>query len=240
MWNLKCLSDIILDTKLDGDKVRLPQEILSQYIGQNNDNLELKFPISFKLKTLHKELIISVLDFSGTEDIIIVPEWMFYNLYPLELGDNVTLSIYSGGYTENVIPKGSMIRLRPHSYEFLNICDHKTVLENHLKQFGIINQYTTISINYCDEQFDIDIIETKPENIIDIIDIDLQVEFVEPVQQSTMLFDNDFLDMDNHSVDDASKSDDHANEVVDKVVDDADNTEKFIPFTGKGYVLGSK
>ena len=183
MWNLQCLSDSILEEPLPGDKIRLPSDILNQYLETNQH--EPTFPLSFKLsfvsRNITREIITSVLDFSADQDTVVVPQWIIDNLCPLQMGDTVSISVYSGGYTEKTIVKGTTVRLRPHSKEFLNISDHRALLETQLKEFGILNQYTTIKINYFDDQFDIDIIETQPESIINIVDTDLQVDFDPPV-----------------------------------------------------------
>jgi len=158
MQELNCLSDIILDDRLPGDKIRLPHEIFSKYIDNpehvvDHHGQEIQFPLSFKLTVIDgsgnlKELVTSVLDFSGDSGMVIVPQWMFFNLYPLQMGDPISIELYSGGYSSQKISKGSVVRLRPHTSDFLNIEDHRTVLENQLKYYSILNQFTTIKIDY--------------------------------------------------------------------------------------------
>ena len=76
---------------------------------------------SFKISNANKEIIVSVLDFTGDPDTVVIPQWLFYNLYPLQLGDIVSVSVYSGGYTNNKLSKGTCITLRPHTIDFLDI-----------------------------------------------------------------------------------------------------------------------
>ena len=255
MWNLTCLSDIVLDNKLPGDKIILPHNILSEYINTGNINTdllnesqtdthhrELDFPLSFKISYANKEIIVSVLDFTGESDTVVIPEWIFYNLYPIQLGNMATVSVYSGGYTENKLPKGTLIKLRPHTIDFLDIEDHKTILEHTLKNYSILNKYTTISIEYLGIQHNIDIIDTKPADVIDINNSDIEVEFDGPLNT----FDPNSIENNHHSPDGDhhSPDGDHHSPDGDHHSPDGDHDsplqkKKFVPFSGKGNVLGS-
>ena len=286
MWNLSCLSDIVLDYKLDGDKIILPHNVLSEYVDNGNttetgedctgdpseldtvrEHREMDFPLSFKISNANKEIIVSVLDFTGDPDTVVIPQWLFYNLYPLQLGDIVSVSVYSGGYTNNKLSKGTCITLRPHTIDFLDITDHKAILEHNLKHYSILNKYTTIAIEYLDVQYNIDVIDTKPDNVIDIINSDLEVEFAPPINSlDTNILNKDCpeyneiveggdmhddgVDMHDDGVDMHDMHDDgvdmhdmHDDRVdvnddgVDGVRDSREN--KFVPFSGKGHVLGS-
>ena len=265
MWNLTCLSDIVLDDKLDGDKIILPHNVLSEYIDNGNTaetgedcmgdpseldtvrgHREMDFPLSFKISHTNKEIIVSVLDFTGDPGTIVIPQWIFYNLYPLQFGDIVSVSVYTGGYTENKLSKGTMITLRPHTIDFLDITDHKTILEQNLKNYSILNKYTTIAIEYLDVQYNIDVIDTKPDNVIDIINSDLEVEFAPPINSlDTNILNKDCPecnemvegDVNDDGVDDGVDVNDDGVDGVDGVRDSREN--KFVPFSGKGHVLGS-
>jgi hypothetical protein len=306
MWNLTCLSDIVLDYKLDGDKIILPHNVLSEYIdngnnngnnnsnnGNNNSNnnsnngnnngnndnnrdtvtdlengmeadgeyRDIDFPLSFKISNANKEIIVSVLDFTGDPDTVVIPQWLFYNLYPLQLGDIVSVSVYSGGYTNNKLSKGTCITLRPHTIDFLDITDHKAILEHNLKHYSILNKYTTIAIEYLDVQYNIDVIDTKPDNVIDIINSDLEVEFAPPINSldtnilnkdcpecnemveggdmhdDGVVMHDDGVDVNDDRVDVNDDGVDVNDDGVDGVRDSREN--KFVPFSGKGHVLGS-
>ena len=283
MWNLTCLSDIVLDNKLPGDKIILPHNILSEYINTGNIHTdssnesqsdtqsdtqvkEIDFPLSFKISYANKEIIVSVLDFTGESDTVVIPEWIFYNLYPIQLGDIVTVSVYSGGYTENKLPKGTLIKLRPHTIDFLDIEDHKTILEHTLKNYSILNKYTTISIEYLGIQHNIDIIDTKPVDVIDINNSDVEVEFDGPLNtfdlnniennyKSNELDyespynpdgdhdldgDHDNLDGDHDNLDGDHDNLDGDHDNLDRDHDPPTlQKKKFVPFSGKGNVLGS-
>ena len=259
MWNLTCLSDIVLDNKLPGDKIILPHNILSEYINTGNINTdssnesqsdtqakEIDFPLSFKISYANKEIIVSVLDFTGESDTVVIPEWIFYNLYPIQLGDIVTVSVYSGGYTENKLPKGTLIKLRPHTIDFLDIEDHKTILEHTLKNYSVLNKYTTISIEYSGIQHNIDIIDTNPTDVIDINNSDVEVEFDGPLNTFDLNnIENNYKsnELDHESTDNPHR--DHDNPDGDHDNPDGDHDpptlqkKKFVPFSGKGNVLGS-
>ena len=190
-WNMICYSDIILEEKLPGDKIRLPANVLEEIMNptptdqqtedNNNEQIDINYPIIFRLKHNNKSIIVPVIDFMAEPNSVILPEWLMYNLYPLNFGEQVAVELYSGGTKPNIIPKGTLVKLRPHDSSFLEIVDHRTVLEHILQQYTILNKSTTITFDYCDCQFNLDIIETHPEDIIDIIDTDLSVDFDAPV-----------------------------------------------------------
>jgi hypothetical protein len=110
-----------------------------------------------------------------------------------------------------------------------------------------LNKYTTIAIEYLDVQYNIDVIDTKPDNVIDIINSDLEVEFAPPINSlDTNILNKDCPeynemvergDMHDDGVDMHDDGVDVNDDGVDGVRDSREN--KFVPFSGKGHVLGS-
>jgi len=246
-WNLSCYTDVVLESPLIGDKVKLPTEILNQIMqsesndllqtdqseSSNNEESRIKFPITFMIKgdKSIKEMVVSVLEFNSEPNMIYVPQWIFHNLYPLEFGDMITISLYSGGTTDVTIPKGQFVKFRPHNYEFLQINNHKEILEEELKNYGLLNLHSTISFEFCTLQFNLDIIELNPAKVVDIIDTDLVVDFeppvdyIEPPPESSPLPPSPSL---------SSSSEPLLESPPEQ------SEQEFVPFSGKGYRLGNE
>ena len=78
-------------------------------------------------------------------------------------------------------PKGSFIKLRLHnSKEFSKLSNPKAVLEKIMSNdYPVVTQGQTIAIHYTDlnKVFMIDIVETKPAEIIEILNADINVDF---------------------------------------------------------------
>ena len=73
--------------------------------------------------------------------------------------------------------KGNYIKLKPHLNEFYGIMDVKSYLENNLvKLYSHLQKNQIIQIPYGEKIYYFDIIDTKPDNIISIIDTDLEVD----------------------------------------------------------------
>ena len=62
-----------------------------------------------------------VLEFTAEEGFVFLPQWMMDNLKILE-GDLILLKNVS-------LPKGTYVKLQPHTTDFVNISDPKAVLE---------------------------------------------------------------------------------------------------------------
>ena len=78
-------------------------------------------------------------------------------------------------------PKGSFIKLRLHnSKEFSKLSNPKAVLEKIMSNdYPVVTQGQTIAIHYTDlnKVFMMDIVETKPSEVIEILNADINVDF---------------------------------------------------------------
>ncbi|KAF8212136.1 ubiquitin fusion degradation protein I [Mycena galopus ATCC 62051] len=80
------------------------------------------------------------------------------------------------------LPKGKLVKLQAQSVHFLEISDHKAVLEQALRNFSALTQGDIIEINYNHIPFGLLVMETKPGGEgISILDTDLEVDFAAPV-----------------------------------------------------------
>lgn len=114
-----------------------------------------------------------VLEFIAEEGMAYLPYWMMQNLL-LQEGDVITLR-------SATLPKGTFVKLQPHSKDFLDISNPRAVLETTLRNFSCLSVGDTIPIHYNNKTFYIDIIEAKPEAAISVIETDCNVDFAPPL-----------------------------------------------------------
>lgn len=149
------------------DKIIMPESTLDHLQRYPNINC----PYVFRLNNKDKVAFCGVLEFtSESPHVIYVPKWIMLNL-GLADGDRVDV-------TSVTLQKGESIVLRPQTETFFKLSNPKSVLEHYLKKFTVLYQGEILSIEYLDRMFDIDVIETKPDLAIDIVDTDLRLEFV--------------------------------------------------------------
>ena len=72
-------------------------------------------------------------------------------------------------------------KFRPQQVDFLQISNPKAVLEKHLRSFACLSKGDMISIEYLGRDYEVEIVETKPNDAINIIECDMNVDFEAPV-----------------------------------------------------------
>ena len=80
---------------------------------------------------------------------------MMQNLL-LEEGDLVAIRSVS-------LPKGSFVKLQPHTQDFLDISNPRAVLEMTLRGFSCLTKGDCILMHYNNKRFYIDIVECRPQ-----------------------------------------------------------------------------
>ncbi len=207
------------------NKILLPPSMLHKI----NEKDDVEFPLFFKVINPICDFgrVCAVHEFTAAEGLIIMPYYIMEEL-GIQEGSNVNIDYVNP-------PKGSYLKIRPHKTSFTKLHDPKTVLEHIMsKDYPVITQGETIVINYKDlgQRFRLDIVETKPAEIIKIIDTDLNLDFdtpldyVEPPKVEKPKVNN-FV---------SKTKSTSRNEKLTKFK----NTGEFVPFSGKGYTLGSK
>ena len=202
------------------NKIILSEDILYEY----KDDKEM-FPLTFRIVNPETLLstICSVHEFTALPGTCIIPYRIMENLM-LEQGSKVTL-VYES------IPKGSYIKIKPHRTKFINLSNPKAVLEKHLNiNYPTLTKGETISINYNNEIYFIDIVETEPVESIKILNSDINLDFDAPL---------DYVE--------PKKEPEPENEIIEKKqkrsIKSYSKTAKsgvFVPFSGVGYKLGNK
>jgi len=77
------------------------------------------------------------------------------------------------------LEKGHFAKFEPLSKNFLDISDHKTVLEHCMRMYVCISRYDVISIHYNRQVYELRITETLPADTISIVHTDLEVDFAQ-------------------------------------------------------------
>ncbi|XP_022146194.1 ubiquitin fusion degradation protein 1 homolog [Momordica charantia] len=153
-----------------GDKIIMPPSALDRLAS-----LHIDYPMLFELRNDVTERLshCGVLEFIAEEGMIYMPYWMMENML-LQEGDVVRV--------KNVtLPKGTYVKLQPHTKDFLDISNPKAILETTLRNFSCLTTGDSIMVAYNNKKYYIDIIETKPSNAISIIETDCEVDFAPPL-----------------------------------------------------------
>ncbi|KAG9397014.1 Ubiquitin fusion degradation protein UFD1 [Carpediemonas membranifera] len=155
-------------------KLFLPMSVLHELTDKNYD-----FPFIFEVSNVltHATTHVGVLEFSAQEGACIMPYWLMDNL-GLRSMDLVKLRYVS-------LRKATFAKLQAQDTSFLDITDHRAVLEYHLVKFSCLTKNEIIRIHYNNKSYDLRILELKAGvddiNAGCIIDTDLSVDFAAPV-----------------------------------------------------------
>ncbi|KAK7351894.1 hypothetical protein VNO77_11653 [Canavalia gladiata] len=154
----------------NGDKIIMPPSALDRLAF-----LRIDYPMLFELRNDASERVshCGVLEFVADEDTIYMPYWMMQNML-LQEGDTVRLKYVS-------LPKGTYVKLQPHTKDFFDISNPKAILETTLRNFSCLTTGDTIMVTYNNKKHYIDIVETKPANAISIMETDCEVDFAPPL-----------------------------------------------------------
>ncbi|KAJ4716627.1 ubiquitin fusion degradation protein 1-like [Melia azedarach] len=197
-----------------GDKIIMPPSALDRLAS-----LHIDYPMLFELRNAAAERVshCGVLEFIAEEGMIYMPYWMMENLL-LQEGDIVRV--------KNVtLPKGTYVKLQPHTKDFLDISNPKAILETTLRNYSCLTTGDSIMVAYNNKKYYIDIIETKPSNAISIIETDCEVDFAPPL---------DYKEPEKPIPSASSKATTQVEEAA------AETEPKFSPFTGAARRLDGK
>ncbi|KAL0919369.1 hypothetical protein M5K25_011460 [Dendrobium thyrsiflorum] len=153
-----------------GDKIIMPPSALDRLAS-----LHIEYPMLFELRNAatKRSSHCGVLEFIAEEGMVYMPYWMMQNLL-LQEGDIVQI--------KNVtLPKGSYVKLQPHTKDFLDISNPKAILETTLRNYSCLTTGDSIMVPYNNKKYYIDIVETKPTSAISIIETDCEVDFAPPL-----------------------------------------------------------
>ncbi|XP_028765645.1 ubiquitin fusion degradation protein 1 homolog isoform X2 [Neltuma alba] len=148
-----------------GDKIIMPPSALGRLAS-----LHINYPMLFELRNDAADRVshCGVLEFISEEGVIYMPYWMMQNLL-LQEGDMVKVK-------NAALPKGTYVKLQPHTQDFFDIANPKAMLETTLRNFTCLTTGDSFMVAYNNQKYYIDVIETKPANAITITDTDCEVD----------------------------------------------------------------
>lgn len=79
------------------------------------------------------------------------------------------------------LPKANFLKLQPQSVDFLDIHNHKAVLEFKLRSFSCVTVGDQLCITYNDRKYYLEVKEVRPGPAASIIEADVNVDFDPPV-----------------------------------------------------------
>eukprot|EP00168_Porphyra_purpurea_P013926 TRINITY_DN3928_c0_g1_i2.p1 TRINITY_DN3928_c0_g1~~TRINITY_DN3928_c0_g1_i2.p1 ORF type:complete len:182 (-),score=62.24 TRINITY_DN3928_c0_g1_i2:114-659(-) len=80
-----------------------------------------------------------------------------------------------------VLPRGTYVKFRPQSSDFLSISNPKAVLEASLRAFSCLSRGDSVAIAYNNKTYWIDVLDVKPGDAISIVEADVNVDFEAPL-----------------------------------------------------------
>ena len=221
------------------NKILLPESMLFELTKNSHDSLENK--LYFKVS--HKETgygeVCGVHEFSSPPGVVHLP-YHIMNSCCIEEGSNVNIELVAP-------PKGDFVKLRLHnSKEFSKLSDPKAVLEKIMsRDYPVVTQGQTIALHYTElnKVFMVDIVETKPSEIVEIINTDINVDFdkaldyVEPPPKQEVKP----AWIPHQTSGNVKISQDISGSTIhNRRLNQYKKTGGFVPFSGKGNVLGRK
>ena len=143
----------------------VPESMLFELTKDNHDSLEQKLYFKVTNKETQYGEVCGVHEFSAPPGVVYLPYHIMESC-SLQEGNTVKVDLVSP-------PKGNFMKIRLHnSKEFSKLTNPKVVLEKIIsRDYPVVTQGQTIALNYTDlnKVFMIDIVETRPSEIIEII-----------------------------------------------------------------------
>ena len=142
-------------------------------------------------------------------------------------------------------PKGNFMKIRLHnSKEFSKLSNPKAVLEKIMsRDYPVVTQGQTIALNYTElnKVFMVDVVETKPSEIVEIINTDINVDFDKPLdyQEPPPKPEVKPAWIPHQTSGNVKISQDISGSTIhNRRLNQYKKTGGFVPFSGKGNVLG--
>jgi len=157
-----------------GGKIILPASALD-----NLARLNIDWPMLFQLTNPsipNKKTHCGVLEFTAEEGHCYMPYWMM-QLLLLEEGKFVKVRFAT-------LPKGTYVKVQPHTTDFIDIANPRAVMENRFRNFSALSQGDVIKLEYNKKNYYLSIIEVRPAQpyrAISIIETDVEVDFAPPL-----------------------------------------------------------
>jgi len=152
----------------------IPYESFSNYINlpahcvERITKLKMTDTYFFELrKQTEEKIYVGVREFTAPESCIEAPSW----IAELLSTDYVNITLIKN------IPKGEYIKLEPQSEDFFDLPDNDKLVEHELSKYCLLELNQIIPMKIFDKIYEFKVIEIKDNTIIDIINVDLNVDF---------------------------------------------------------------
>ncbi|CAD5115008.1 DgyrCDS4030 [Dimorphilus gyrociliatus] len=151
-----------------GGKINLPELVLSEIVRES-----LPCPYLFKLTNNERFCYCGVNEFVAPPNTIELPSWMLESL-KIEETSNVKIESVE-------LPVGTYLKIQPQDVNWLNITDCRAVLEKSLRSFSTLHKDETFPVDYNNRTYHLKVLETLPNDAIQIINCDINVDIELPV-----------------------------------------------------------
>lgn len=170
-----------------GDKIKLPPSCFTELSDQGALD---KGPMYFRLSKIHQDNLPNsesaeqknhetthsgVLEFTATEGSVELPLHVWNNLFPSASQSAPLVEVH---YVR--LPKGTYCKLQPDGMGFLDIPNHKAVLETSLRQHATLSQGDIVTVNHGDISYRLRVLELKPASSVSVLETDIEVDIVGP------------------------------------------------------------
>ncbi|GJN37500.1 hypothetical protein PR202_gb26467 [Eleusine coracana subsp. coracana] len=155
----------------DGNKgVVMPPSALDRL-----SSLEIEFPMKFRIQNpaTGRASHIGVLEFVAEEGFIHIPAWLMTRLGLAE-HDLVLVQ-------QKALPKATFLKLQAHTMDFTLVSNPRELLEYNFHKYACLTAGETITVTEGDKRFYLDVVETKPEDAVCVIETDCEVDFATPL-----------------------------------------------------------
>lgn len=163
-----------LTRELDTQSDSLGFEGGPAYLRQS-DSQKKESTIIFEVTGAEKRrLFCGVLEFTAEPGQVCLPKWVMDQLGIAE-GQSVQLRRVN-------LPKGTDVKVQPHSAEFHNSQDNpKAMLEWVLPDYVALTAGETLVLTYNDKKYSLEILEVAPGRAVSLIDTNINLDFAPPL-----------------------------------------------------------
>ncbi|XP_042521136.1 uncharacterized protein LOC122094409 [Macadamia integrifolia] len=175
-----------------GDKIKLPPSCFTELSDQGAlDKGPMYFQLSKVQHEAHQDSEATelgnlgtthsgVLEFTASEGFVELPPHVWNNLFA---GEAPSAPLIEVRYVR--LPKGNYVKLQPDGMGFLDIPNHKAVLETGLRQHATLSQGDVVTVNHGDLSYKLRVLELKPSSSVSVLETDVDVDIVGPNSTST-------------------------------------------------------
>tara|TARA_Y100001970_G_C14187677_1_gene833516 strand:+ start:834 stop:1661 length:828 start_codon:yes stop_codon:yes gene_type:complete len=236
-FSYACSSKPELSSRLNySNKICLPESILYEIKER-----DVEFPLFFRVKNKITQYgsVCGVEEFTSPPGVCHLPYQIMTDIC-VEEGTQVELELV-------IPPKGDFVKLRFHTSEFANLTNPKIIMEKIMsKDYPVLTCGQTIVLNYTDlnKIYRVDILETKPTEVIKIIDTNLNVDFAPTLDSKNNENQEENVVIRPDNVQPIIPSTVYNGPIINNREELLKKYKQwsngFIPFSGRGYRLGNK